>query len=239
MPAGEDLLRQRSLNAEKTRRPAWDGDFLRQVFDILLVAYGPQHWWPGDTPFEIAIGAILTQNTAWSNVERAISTLKAGGYLESVQAMRVLSARDLAPLIRPAGYFNLKAKRLLAFGHWLEQADGLPGLGNIPTPKLRQQLLGINGIGPETADDILLYALDRPVFVVDAYTRRLFERLGCLTGGEDYETIRQGFESALPPDPMFYNEYHALIVRHAKAVCHKRQPGCPRCPLAARCDAQH
>lgn len=180
------------------------------------------------------LGAILTQNTAWTNVERALAGLRAAGPLSSA-AVLAMSADELAALIRPAGYYNVKARRLQAFCAALEAAGGIDALAALETPALRGWLLAIHGIGPETADDILLYACGRPVFVVDAYTRRLFERLGLLAPGTAYESIRARFERALGPDLALLNEYHALIVRHGKDVCRARRPRCAQCCLATDC----
>ena len=206
---------------------------LRAVFDALLGTYGPQHWWPADTAFEVMVGAVLTQNTAWSNVERALLRLAARVPLEA-QAILDLPLQELAQALQPAGYFNVKAQRLRAFCAVFIAEGGLERLGALETGELRRRLLAIRGVGPETADDMLLYAFGRPVFVVDAYTRRVFTRLGLLTGQEGYETIRAAFESALGPDPALYNEYHALIVRHGKDLCRPR-PRCADCCLRPRC----
>ncbi|TVQ92389.1 MAG: endonuclease [Chromatiaceae bacterium] len=180
------------------------------------------------------LGAILTQNTAWANVERALARLATAGPLTAA-GLLALAPAELAELIRPAGYFNVKARRLQAFCAALEAAGGLDALATMETPVLRSWLLAIHGIGPETADDILLYAYERPVFVIDAYTRRLFERLGLLAPGTGYELIRARFERALGSDLPLLNEYHALIVRHGKEVCRARRPRCADCCLAADC----
>jgi endonuclease III related protein len=203
---------------------------LQDIYRRLLGAFGPQHWWPGDTPLEIAVGAILTQNTAWSNVEKAITVLKSRRLLSLKRLVR-LSPAALAPLIRSAGFYNVKAARLAEFLHWLEACGGFAGLRRIPTRALRPMLLECNGVGPETADSILLYALGRPVFVVDAYTRRILSRYGLIAGGEPYEDLRLMFESSLPRNSKVYNEYHALLVRLAKENCRSR-PACDSCPLA-------
>lgn len=203
---------------------------LQAIYRRLFRAYGPQHWWPGDTPLEIAVGAILTQNTAWTNVEKAIAALKMRRLL-SLRRLARLSPAELAPLIRSAGFYNIKAARLAAFFQWLEAGGGFPGLRRVPTPILRPMLLSCSGIGPETADSILLYALGRPVFVVDAYTRRILSRYGLIVGDEPYESLRLMFESALPRSQRLYNEYHALLVRLAKVNCRSR-PACDSCPLA-------
>ena len=204
------------------------------LFGSLYAAYGAQHWWPAETPFEVMLGAVLTQNTAWTNVERALDQLRAQIPL-SPEAVLALETSVLAELIRPSGYFNVKARRLRSLCSALIVAGGESALAVLPTAELRCWLLAINGIGPETADDILLYAFERPVFVVDAYTRRLFRRLGLIAGDEGYEQIRQRVETALGPDTALFNEYHALIVRHAKEVCRARRPGCACCLLSRGC----
>ncbi len=202
-------------------------DKLTELYDRLLDAYGAQHWWPAESAFEVIVGAVLTQNTSWKNVEKAIARLKATGNLD-LDHIVALSQDDLAGLIRSSGFFNVKAKRLKNLCEWLQLQGGLDELAGWRTGKLRQSLLEINGIGPETADDILLYAFQRPVFVIDSYTRRLSGKLGLIQGTEDYETLRQMFESCLPPDHRLYNEYHALIVRHAKQQC-SGDSGCRHC----------
>lgn len=223
---------------------------LLTLFERLYGAYGPQHWWPGDTPFEVMVGAILTQNTAWSNVERAIDALDRVGAL-AARPMLALPEQDLAALIRPAGYFNVKARRLRNFCHWFLAQGALEGLEAQDTATLRRGLLSVNGIGPETADDILLYAFARPVFVIDAYTRRLVTRIGWFDEDPGYEGLRQWFEQALdeetgrtPPGlghpagrydvTGLFNEYHALIVAHGKSSC-RPQPQCGTCPLTQSC----
>jgi len=180
------------------------------------------------------LGAVLTQNTAWINVERALARLSAHVPL-AADALLALPEAELAELIRPAGYFNVKARRLRAFCAAVVAAGGEQALAVLDTDSLRALLLDIHGIGPETADDMLLYAFGRPVFVVDAYTRRIFERLGLLDGVEGYEHIRSLFERTLGPDPALFNEYHALIVRHGKEVCRARAPRCGDCCLAKVC----
>jgi endonuclease-3 related protein len=206
---------------------------LTTVYNTLYRCYGPQHWWPGDSPFEIMVGAVLTQNTAWSNVEKAIANLVAHDRLD---AGRIVGARkeQLARLLKPSGYFNIKAQRLRNFCRWYLAAGGYQALAEMPTGELRRALLTVNGIGPETADDILLYAFGRPVFVIDAYTRRLLARYGLARGDEAYESLRLGFERALGADVDLYQQYHALIVTHAKEVCRKA-PACLRCGLAVAC----
>ncbi|MES9992648.1 MAG: endonuclease [Candidatus Thiodiazotropha sp.] len=202
-----------------------------RIYARLLDRYGPQHWWPAESPFEVMVGAVLTQNTAWSNVEKAIANLKAlDGGLSLESLLRISKAR-LAAALRPAGYFNVKAKRLRSLCRFLQRHQPLDQL---QTDQLRGALLSVHGIGPETADDILLYAFNRPVFVIDAYTRRLFGRLGLIDANSGYESLRKGFEAALKPDSELFNEYHALIVVHAKELCRTR-PVCGECPLRDLC----
>jgi len=200
------------------------------IYQRLFRAFGPQHWWPGGTPLEISVGAILTQNTAWANAKKAIAVLRSRRLL-SLRRLGRLSPAELAPLIRSAGFYNIKAARLSVFIRWLKRHGGFPGLHRIPTGTLRPLLLDCPGVGPETADSILLYALGRPVFVIDAYTRRILSRYGLIAGDEPYETLRGMFESSLPRRPQLYNEYHAVLVRLAKVNCRSR-PLCDSCPLA-------
>ena len=201
-------------------------------YRALLRAYGPQGWWPGRSRFEVIAGAILTQNTAWSNVEKGLENLRSRGLLHPGRMHRA-GPEVTAPLLRPTGYFNQKAKRLHAFLDFLAEEHGgsLTRLFALPLPLLRERLLRLNGIGPETADSILLYAGKRPVFVIDAYTRRILKRHRQLQPHEGYEDLRRRFEAALPPDVPLFNEYHALIVRVAKERCRSRIPDCRGCPL--------
>lgn len=208
---------------------------LRSVYQRLFRRYGPQHWWPGDTPFEIMVGAVLTQNTAWTNVERAIANLVVADCLDPRRIVDLPAAR-LAELLRPSGYFNVKAARLKSFCEWYLARGGFDALAKLDTPTLRREVLAVNGVGPETADDIVLYAFERPVFVIDAYTYRLFTRLGLIAGDEKYEELRAFFERRLSKEVKLFNEYHALIVRHAKDVC-KTRPLCRDCCLVASCAA--
>ena len=214
-------------------KPELSPSHLQDVFDRLRAIHGPQHWWPGDSPFEIMVGAVLTQNTAWTNVERAIVNLVANQALTPARILEV-EEKQLAEWLRPSGYFNIKARRLRNFCRWYLDAGEYPALARWDTRELRTALLAINGIGPETADDILLYAFARPVFVIDAYTRRLFMRLGLIVGDEGYETLRHAFEQALDADIALFNEYHALIVAQAKDICRVR-PNCDRCGLRGTC----
>lgn len=204
---------------------------LRQIYDIAFDYFGPQQWWPGETQFEIIVGAILTQNTNWTNVEKAITNIK-NVELLNPRALHELDITKLAELIRPAGYFNVKAERLKSFLNWLfEQHEGrLENLERLETSRFRDELLSIKGIGPETADSILLYAFDRTVFVVDAYTARIIARHGLIEPPFDYEQLQQLFESNLEPDVQFFNEYHALLVQIGKQFC-KPKAKCAGCPL--------
>jgi endonuclease-3 related protein len=204
---------------------------LVRAYGRLYDFFGPQHWWPGETPFEVIVGAILTQNTAWSNVEKAIANLKKAGAL-SARRIRAMDTKALSRLIRPAGYFNVKAKRLKHFiDHLFSRYGGsLTRLSRRRTDFLRKELLSVNGIGPETCDSILLYAFGRKAFVVDAYTRRIFSRHGILDEDASYDEIQAVFTAALPKTESLYNEYHALIVRLGKDFCGK-PPRCDGCPL--------
>jgi endonuclease-3 related protein len=207
------------------------GETLTEIYQMLYDAFGPQHWWPGDTPFEIIIGAILTQNTSWANVEKAIKNLKTSDNL-SPEGLYNIESAQLAELIRPAGYYNIKTKRLKNFINWFfESFNGdIKNLDNINTEQLRMDLLAIKGVGRETADSILLYALNRPVFVVDAYTARIALRHKLIEPDADYEQLRKLFESNLSGDTQLFNEYHALLVRTGKEFC-KPKARCSGCPL--------
>ena len=208
---------------------------LLEVYLRLHAAYGPQRWWPGETPFEVIVGAILTQSAAWTNVEKAIANLKVAGVLSPAGLAR-LDGAELARMVYPAGYFNAKARKLKAFVDMLRDRFGgnLERMLAAPAAELRPLLLSTHGIGPETADAILLYAAGRPVFVIDAYTRRLFSRLGIAPERDTYGAWRALFEANLEPDASLFNEYHALIVRHGKERC-RRLPICDGCPLLAVC----
>jgi endonuclease III related protein len=198
----------------------------------MSAALGPMHWWPARTPFEVIVGAILTQSTAWANVEGAIANLRTAKTLTPVAMGRVSIAR-LASLVRPSGYFHQKAKKLKAFVLFLDTRYGgsLKRMFETPTAELREKLLAVHGIGPETADSILLYAGSHPVFVVDAYTHRIFGRHGLVDGKPDYERVRAFVESSIPRDPVLFNEFHALIVNTGKNWCRKSAPRCDGCPL--------
>ncbi len=221
---GKPQIKRENLNVDK----------LLGIYHRLLNDYGHHHWWPGETPFEIMIGAILTQNTAWANVEKAIVNLKSADLLD-VERLLNYPQPQLAELLRPSGYFNLKSSRVKNFCQFLIQHGGIEGLGLLNDADLRELLLSVNGIGPETADDMMLYAFERPVFVIDAYTRRIFSRLGLISGSEVYEELRQLFETNLPEDVALYNDYHAQIVFHAKQAC-KKKPDCLKCCLQDVCN---
>jgi endonuclease-3 related protein len=205
---------------------------IRAFYEALASAYGPQQWWPAPTPFEVCVGAILTQNTSWGNVERALANLKRAGVL-SPEALWGLPAEELAELIRPAGYYRLKAGRLRNFLDLVVNGYGgsIERLFELPTDQLRQEVLGVNGIGPETADSIVLYAAGRPVFVVDAYTLRVAFRHGVVDQDCDYELLQETFSGAFEPDVALFNEYHGLLVQVGKLHCRKREPLCRGCPL--------
>lgn len=205
----------------------------RAIHDRMLAAYGEQGWWPADTSFEVIVGAVLTQNAAWTNVEYALANLRAADAL-APEVILGLDPSELGRLIRPSGYFNVKARRLQAVCRFVQEQGGIEALAQWETGALREALLAVHGIGHETADDIMLYGFRRPVFVIDAYTRRIFSRLGLFEGREAYEDLRRAFEHALPADPELYKEYHALIVQHAKSACSVR-PRCPSCCLRRRC----
>lgn len=209
--------------------------YLQEVYRRLYNAYGPQGWWPGDGAFEVCIGAILTQAASWNNVERAMDNLKMAGVL-SPAGLRALPLEELAHLLRPSGYFTVKARKVKAFvEHLSRYNDDLEAFFGKETTVLREELLGIYGIGEETADDILLYAAGKPVFVVDAYTIRIFQRLGLIGERATYRQVQSIFMNHLPPDVPTYNEYHALLVRLGKEVCRKREPLCGACPLLGLC----
>lgn len=202
-----------------------------EIYRKLFKAYGPRHWWPGETPFEVMMGAILTQNTSWKNVEKAIGKLKENGVLNP-EGIRWLPESSLASLIRSSGYYRIKAGRLKAFVSFLfdEYEGDIRKMKKEKVRELREKLLGINGIGPETADSILLYGLQKPIFVVDAYTRRILSRHGIISERASYEEVQSLFMDDLPHNEKLFNEYHALIVHLGKNVCKKR-PECDRCPL--------
>ena len=205
---------------------------VNDVYERLAAAFGPQLWWPGESPFEVLVGAVLVQNTAWKNVERAIANLRDAGLLEPL-ALDAVSERELAELIRPAGYFQVKARRLRNLLRLVVDQYGgaLAAMFQTDLATLREQLLGVSGIGPETADAILLYAGGLPTFVVDTYTHRVLARHGWIGYDADYHQIKDYFETSLPADGKLYNEYHALLVRVGKDFCRKTGPKCETCPL--------
>ena len=208
---------------------------LLEIFHLLLARYGPLHWWPAESPFEVCVGAVLTQNTNWGNVERAVAGLKEEGLL-SPAALRDVDLERLAVVIRSAGFFNIKSARLKDFVLWLfsRHEGSLERMFSGDWRKLRSELLAVRGIGPETCDSILLYAGNKPSFVVDAYTRRLFSRLGLIPVAAVYEDIRAMFMDNLSADVELFNEYHALIVEHCKRCC-RTKPRCSDCPLQIGC----
>jgi endonuclease III related protein len=203
-----------------------------QVYERLLKAFGPQHWWPGETPFEVIVGAVLTQNTNWQNVEKAISNLRQADLMEP-KALYNVPVEELEGLLRPAGYFRIKAKRLRSLLQLIiNRYDGsLEVMFRTGLYSLREELLAVNGIGPETADSILLYAAGLPIFVVDAYTYRVFTRHGWIGFDSDYHQTQDYIQSNLSDDVQMYNEYHALIVHLGKHYCRKSNPKCAECPL--------
>ena len=204
---------------------------LTDIFDALYQSFGPQHWWPGDSAFEVAVGAILTQNTSWGNVEKAIANIKANKSLNA-RALYKMPHKKLASLIRPAGYFNVKTKRLQSFLDVLcnDFMGSMQRMKKVDSSSLRKSLLSVHGIGPETADSILLYALDKPVFVIDAYTRRVMSRHGLVSENVEYHELQELFHKCLPRDVQLFNEYHALFVMVGKYYC-KPKPKCTGCPL--------
>lgn len=211
--------------------PSDNSKLINEIFDLLFTHFGPQKWWPGETPFEICVGAILTQNTSWSNVEKAIANLKNAEVLD-FESMRALETAKLADLIRPAGYFNIKAKRLKSFLDGIALRFGaFENLQKIKTENLREELLAINGIGPETADSIVLYAFNRSSFVIDAYTKRILVRHRLMDAEADYYRMKEFFEHHLEINVTLFNEYHALIVMTGKKYCSKSKPKCDICPL--------
>jgi endonuclease-3 related protein len=204
---------------------------LLEIYDLLFQRFGPQHWWPGETQFEIIVGAILTQNTNWGNVEKAIANLRMADCLNPGR-LHNMDITALSELIRPAGYYRVKAKRLKNFMDWLfDNYNGfLERFEEISTERLRGELLSVKGVGPETADSILLYAFGRAIFVVDAYTARITGRHQLIEPGADYEQLRNLFDANLPQDVQLFNEYHALLVRLGKEFC-RPQARCSGCPL--------
>jgi len=204
---------------------------LMKIYRKLYQAYGPRDWWPAETSFEVMVGAILTQNTSWRNVEKAIQKLKGRGVLNP-EGIHDLKKSQLASLIKSSGYFRIKADRLKSFVNFLfEEFDGdLKRMGRERLGELREKLLGVKGIGPETADSILLYGLKKPIFVIDAYTRRILSRHGMIIEKASYKEVQRLFMDHLPLDEKLFNEYHALLVHLGKTVC-KKIPRCDICPI--------
>jgi len=204
---------------------------LMELYQQMFNRFGPQHWWPGQTKTEIIFGAILTQNTNWGNVEKALANLRREGLLNFAR-LRETPDSEVAAMIRPSGYFNMKTRRLKNFIEFFYQEYGgsWRRMNAQPLKILRERILSVNGIGPETADSILLYAMDRPIFVVDAYTKRILSRKGLVAPDADYNTVQRLFMENLPADAVLFNEYHALIVRAAKEHCRTR-PVCDGCPV--------
>jgi len=211
------------------------GRALLDIYQRLLAHFGPQHWWPAEESFEVIVGAILTQSAAWVNVEKAIANLRAAKAL-SPGTLRQLSLSKLATLVHPCGYYNAKAFKLKSFAFWLgnHYDDDLGRLFASKTADLRQQLLSIHGIGQETADSIILYAANKPIFVIDAYTRRIIKRIGLAPDKNSYAAYQAFFMKHLPPDTGLFNEYHALLVCQGKNVC-RRHPLCQQCCLNDIC----
>ncbi|NLE90982.1 MAG: endonuclease III domain-containing protein [Elusimicrobia bacterium] len=227
--APERFCRRPTVNARRRIRP---GSVIITVYRKLFSRFGSQHWWPAKTRLEVAVGAVLTQNTSWRNVEMAIANLRKAKAL-SFRGLRGLPRERLSALIRPAGYYNIKAARLACLMEFFDREFGgnLDRARSTGTQDLRERLLAVKGIGRETADSILLYAFNRPMFVVDAYTRRFALRHGLLNGGEDYAAVQKLFMQNLKCDVKLFNEYHALIVRLNKDFCRKKDPLCGNCPL--------
>jgi endonuclease-3 related protein len=209
---------------------------LKQIYSFLLETYGPQHWWPADTPFEVMLGAVLTQNTSWSGAEKAITELRSLTALNPL-GITTLSNEEIEQAIRPSGYYRQKTDRIRTLClYCLEKYEGdVEQMKTASTDQLRKELLSLSGIGPETADSILLYAFGRPVFVVDAYTVRLCSRLGLCDGAAKYDIVQSTFMEGLKPDATLYNEFHALIVHHSKTHCRKTSPQCIDCVLLEHC----
>lgn len=208
-------------------------DILLKIYNSLYNYFGPLNWWPGDTPFEIMVGAILTQNTSWSNVEKAINNLKKENLLEPRKLHRI-NQEELAQLIKPSGYYNIKARRLKNFVNiFVNDFEGsAENMFSGDSRELRKKLLNINGVGPETADSILLYAGKRPFFVVDAYTRRIFSRHKLISKDFTYYQIQELFIKNLDKDVKLFNEFHAQIVILGKTICTSKNPDCAKCPIA-------
>jgi endonuclease-3 related protein len=208
-------------------------DILLKIYHSLYHHFGPLDWWPGDTPFEIMVGAILTQNTSWSNAEKAVNNLKKENLLEPRKLYRI-NQEELAQLVKPSGYYNIKAKRLKNFVNlFVNDFEGsTPKMFSADGGELRRKLLMVNGIGPETADSILLYAGKKAFFVVDAYTKRIFSRHKLISKDSTYYQIQEFFNQNLDRDVELFNEFHAQIVMLGKTICTSKNPNCTKCPIA-------
>lgn len=208
-------------------------DILLKIYNSLYNFFGPLNWWPGSSPFEVIVGAILTQNTAWSNVEKAINNLKKENLLDSQKLYRI-KKEELAQLIKPSGYYNIKAQRLKNFvTFFFEEFEGsIEKMFSGDGEELRKKLLKVKGIGPETADSILLYAGEKPFFVVDAYTKRIFSRHRLISKEAAYHHIQEFFYRNLPKEVKLFNEFHAQIVMLGKTRCTSKNPDCSKCPIA-------
>ena len=221
------------MSGQSKRRLA---ELIPEVYRRLYGAYGPQGWWPGDSPFEVIAGAILTQSTAWTNVEKALAAMKAAGcwYFEAIAA---LPEPELAAIIRSSGYYNAKARKLQAFANHALSRGGIDILFAQDVASLRAELLSVHGIGEETADDIIVYAAGKPSFVIDSYTRRIVDRMGLTPAGRNpvYGSYQALFQENLPQDAALFNEFHALLDRHAKVSCVKSVPRCTDCCLVDLC----
>jgi len=209
---------------------------LIDFFESLLSYYGRQQWWPAENAFEVVIGAILTQNTVWTNVEKAIINLKTHRVL-SPEKLEEIKEETLASLIKPTGFFNQKAKRIKTFLAFLNDKynNSIERMAQVNFEVIRSELLAINGIGAETADSVLLYACNKPTFVVDAYTKRIFSRIGYIIESMSYEELKQWIETRIPKNVPLFNEFHALLVTHGKQYC-KTKPRCLECPVKTQCD---
>ncbi len=208
---------------------------LKEIFEILLNHFGPQNWWPAETPLEVIVGAVLTQNTSWKNVEKAIANLKEKNLMD-LDKLVSLKEEDLAELIKSSGFYNLKARRLRLVLNFLKEHGGVEGLKEKNPLELRRELLKIPGVGKETADSIILYALEKPVFVVDSYTKRILARLGFINGEKlPYDEVQRIFHETFGDNLKIFNEFHALLVALGKTYCLKRKPKCNLCPLRKIC----
>lgn len=224
-------IKKRTDHERKTPSVRATRELLMEFYEALHERFGHRNWWPGDSPFEVCVGAVLTQNTSWKNVAKAIENLKAASVLDPL-SIYALNRDELANLVRPSGYFNVKAERLKNLvGYLVEQHEAnLRSLFENPQDGLREELLSINGIGRETADSIILYAAEKPIFVVDAYTRRVLLRHGLISEKEDYDAVQDLFHRSLPRDVALFNDFHAQFVAVGHNYC-KKTPMCEQCPL--------